>query len=286
MPGMSPHVTLNEHRVRREAADVRWAAAMGGRGAALSLVRAAAPVLVAGALLVPAGQAWSAASPRPAPGATQPPRTQGPATGPAPGAPGASAEAVAPGPATAPPAPAGPGGAAPSPTAGSAAPPGTRPSAPAVHGHSTAPSRPAGPPAAHPHDHDHDHEPGLGRPPGDSGGPLRPAQPPRPYVPKPVGRLPLLGGRAQRTGSPRQPYGAGPAAGSGAARLPALLPADHGASSGPTPSHAAHARSDEGEQAASPFDPDGPVMRVVPLGAGLMLVGLGLGFLGLRLRRR
>ena len=96
---------------------------------------------------------------------------------------------------------------------------------------------------------------------------------------------PLSGGRPRRTGSPRQPYGAGPAAGSGPARLPALLPAGEGASSRPAPSPAAHARSDGGE-ATSPFDPDGPVMRVLPLGAGLILVGLGLGFLGLRLRRR
>jgi hypothetical protein len=51
-------------------------------------------------------------------------------------------------------------------------------------------------------------------------------------------------------------------------------------------SHAPTAAEEaEGDPAVAPFVPTGPVAQVLPLGAGLVLVGLGLGFLALRLRR-
>jgi hypothetical protein len=42
----------------------------------------------------------------------------------------------------------------------------------------------------------------------------------------------------------------------------------------------------ERDQAESVYEPARRVLRVLPLGAGIELVGLGLGFLGLRMRRR
>ncbi|OAH14925.1 hypothetical protein STSP_17620 [Streptomyces jeddahensis] len=49
-----------------------------------------------------------------------------------------------------------------------------------------------------------------------------------------------------------------------------------------TPTATADASPDPDRQAAGPA---GPVLGVLPLGAGLVLVGLGLAFLALRLRR-
>ncbi|MFC4034231.1 hypothetical protein ACFO3J_22540 [Streptomyces polygonati] len=40
-----------------------------------------------------------------------------------------------------------------------------------------------------------------------------------------------------------------------------------------------------GRPAASAYAPTRRAMRVLPMGVGLVLVGLGFGFLGLRLRR-
>jgi hypothetical protein len=80
------------------------------------------------------------------------------------------------------------------------------------------------------------------------------------------------------------PYSSGPTAGQGG-ESPSLVPADGGASPVPGPTLAADPQRDEDGQGNSPAGRDGAVMRMVPLGAGLVLVGLGLGFLGLRLRR-
>ncbi|MER5178683.1 hypothetical protein ABT009_09980 [Streptomyces sp. NPDC002896] len=49
-----------------------------------------------------------------------------------------------------------------------------------------------------------------------------------------------------------------------------------------TPTASADATPDPRGQAAGPT---GPVLGVLPLGTGLVLVGLGLAFLALRLRR-
>ncbi|WP_333766550.1 hypothetical protein [Streptomyces sp. IBSBF 2435] len=56
--------------------------------------------------------------------------------------------------------------------------------------------------------------------------------------------------------------------------------------SGPTAAPPAPAAPEAEQQgSASSYGPGRRVLRVLPLGAGMMLVGLGLGFLGLRLRR-
>jgi len=67
---------------------------------------------------------------------------------------------------------------------------------------------------------------------------------------------------------------------------PSLVPAV----GGPARTAAASPTAPDGEdgpdqQSASVYEPARRVLRVLPLGAGLALVGLGLGFLGLRLRR-
>jgi hypothetical protein len=69
-------------------------------------------------------------------------------------------------------------------------------------------------------------------------------------------------------------------------RGPSLVPA----ADGPTPTAAADPTAAVGEggsgrQSAAVYEPARRVLRVLPLGAGLALIGLGLGFLGLRLRR-
>jgi hypothetical protein len=51
------------------------------------------------------------------------------------------------------------------------------------------------------------------------------------------------------------------------------------------PAASAAARQEPGQRSASVYEPARRVLRMGPLGAGLILVGLGLGFLGLRLRR-
>ncbi|MEV7995871.1 hypothetical protein AB0O67_29445 [Streptomyces sp. NPDC086077] len=56
-----------------------------------------------------------------------------------------------------------------------------------------------------------------------------------------------------------------------------------------SPSATVPGAADEGEdvQAVPGTDPSGPVLRILPLGSGLVLIGLGLGlaFLALRVRR-
>ncbi|MFI9611187.1 hypothetical protein ACIHCM_05755 [Streptomyces sp. NPDC052023] len=53
------------------------------------------------------------------------------------------------------------------------------------------------------------------------------------------------------------------------------------------PSSAPGAAEDEDVQAVNGADPSGPVLRVLPLGSGLVLIGLGFGlaFVALRVRR-
>ncbi|HEY5834290.1 hypothetical protein [Streptomyces sp.] len=65
-------------------------------------------------------------------------------------------------------------------------------------------------------------------------------------------------------------------------RAPALVPP-----SGASPSPAPAGPAAQGQPGDQPDSDDGArgAMRVLPLGAGMVLVGLGLGFLGLRLRR-
>ncbi|MEV0253244.1 hypothetical protein AB0H82_03065 [Streptomyces sp. NPDC050732] len=53
----------------------------------------------------------------------------------------------------------------------------------------------------------------------------------------------------------------------------------------PMPTPAAHRNSAWEPTGQPPAGPVLPNLRVLPLGAGLVLIGLGLGFLGLRLRR-
>ncbi|WP_150493689.1 hypothetical protein [Streptomyces kanamyceticus] len=55
----------------------------------------------------------------------------------------------------------------------------------------------------------------------------------------------------------------------------------------PKPERESVARRDAAFDAARPTraDPVLPGLRVLPLGGGLVLIGLGIGFLGLRLRR-
>jgi hypothetical protein len=75
---------------------------------------------------------------------------------------------------------------------------------------------------------------------------------------------------------------------------------DGGRSAGPTPADSASPPSQEAEAVPSspPLrpvhqtvthaeDPTDPVLRILPLGSGLILIGLGLGlaFIGLRVRR-
>lgn len=67
-------------------------------------------------------------------------------------------------------------------------------------------------------------------------------------------------------------------------RAPSLLPDAEGA--GPTSAPPAPAAPGVGQQEPSaPYGTGHRVRRLLPLGVGLTLVGLGLGFLGLRLRR-
>ncbi|MFK4069399.1 hypothetical protein [Streptomyces sp. NPDC029674] len=53
----------------------------------------------------------------------------------------------------------------------------------------------------------------------------------------------------------------------------------------PMPTPAAHQDPAFDPTGQTPVGPVLPNLRVLPLGAGLLLIGLGLGFLGLRLRR-
>ncbi|WP_159450240.1 hypothetical protein [Actinacidiphila paucisporea] len=68
-------------------------------------------------------------------------------------------------------------------------------------------------------------------------------------------------------------------------RAPSLLP--DAEETGPTPAPSASVAPGVGQQepSASSFASGRRVVRVLPLGAGMLMVGLGLGFLGLRLRR-
>lgn len=70
---MSLRVTLTSHRVRRKAEGVQRAA--GCRGVIRKAVRATAPVVLAAALLGPAGEAWAVHDPRPGPAIPPPSAT-------------------------------------------------------------------------------------------------------------------------------------------------------------------------------------------------------------------
>ena len=63
---------------------------------------------------------------------------------------------------------------------------------------------------------------------------------------------------------------------------PSSVPSEEAVQVTPTPAQQPPGRS--GTQAVAPAE---PVLRVLPLGSGLVLIGLGLGlaFIGLRLRR-
>jgi len=64
------------------------------------------------------------------------------------------------------------------------------------------------------------------------------------------------------------------------------MPAAGGPAPTAAPSPAVPAgQGGSGRQSASVYEPARRVLRVLPLGAGLGLVGLGLGLLGLRMRR-
>lgn len=273
---------------------MRWAAAGRRRGtraaAASTALRAGVPALAVAALLLPAGSAWAAVVPFPLPGVSLPPIPGGLGPGGPPGPPRASVMPVPPGPAgggaTHAPAPAAtapgaaPGTAKPSPPASPARPPAARPSVSPTAIPSLRP-RPSHPAPTHTHGNDH------GQDPGPSTGPLRPPRPGPPHQPygsAHLGERPSGGGQLSGTHPPGGPYGSGPAAGQ-SGESSSLVPADGGASPDPGSSLAADAQREEGGQAASPLGRGRPVMRMVPLGAGLVLVGLGLGFLGLRLRR-
>ncbi|NDZ99692.1 hypothetical protein G3I28_10130 [Streptomyces sp. SID10116] len=53
----------------------------------------------------------------------------------------------------------------------------------------------------------------------------------------------------------------------------------------PVPTPVAHRDTASDPTERPPVGPVLPNLRVLPLGGGLVLIGLGLGFLGLRLRR-
>jgi hypothetical protein len=233
-------------------------------------------VLAAAALLLSTTPAWAAVAPTPQPGVSQPPNPGAAGSGVPTGPPGASATPGVPGPAapgfgpTHSPAATGPGAAKPWPTVSPVRPPTARPSPTSVPS-----TRPSHLPAAPGHDQ------------GPVAGPLRPPQPEhthQPHGPAHVGERPVGGGRMGGTYPSGGPYDPAPDEGQGG-ETPTLVPADEGASPTPVPPLGADAQREEDGQAASSADRRGPVMRMVPLGAGLLLVGLGLGFLGLRLRR-
>lgn len=289
--------------MRWAAAAVRWA----------GMRAAAATVLAGGALLVPAEPAWAAGEP-PVPahagsaGAAQASGPDSAAPGPTPdglgtfASPGGLGPTTRPPPSTGPPPTTRPDGAL---TTGTAAPPGASPSAPPTAVPSATPTRPPAPPASH----GHDHGPGDGRSPGPGGGdgsgplrppplkqprqPQRPKQPEKPERPKQskgpygsgsAGQRPPPGGQMKGNRPSGHPYDPAPVGGSGGDAPSLVQPG--GASPEPTTSLPAGSRKETGDaRATSPFDRGGPVMRMLPLGAGLVLVGLGLGFLGLRLRR-
>jgi hypothetical protein len=70
-------------------------------------------------------------------------------------------------------------------------------------------------------------------------------------------------------------------------REPSFVPVPEAPDAGPAPatSGAPVAQPAGDEQAEPLYAPARRVLRVLPLGAGLALVGLGIGFLGWRLRR-
>ncbi|MFD7434922.1 hypothetical protein [Streptomyces sp. NPDC059861] len=82
-----------------------------------------------------------------------------------------------------------------------------------------------------------------------------------------------------RPGRPDEP-------GTATARPSGTGAADDG-SAPPSASDPGAADEDEDVQAVPGADPSGPVLRILPLGSGLVLIGLGLGlaFLALRVRR-
>lgn len=149
-----------------------------------------------------------------------------------------------------------------------------RTTAPAPHTHSapavptaTAPHKPRPRPTVS--------APEPAHPPPREDGPLRPPH----HEPYPT---------ARDTGpSRRPPHRVLRPMGGGTGRGPSLVP-DTGTgavSAAPQPVPAAPAVGDRGQ--AEPVDePARRVLKVLPLGAGIELVGLGLGFLGLRMRRR
>lgn len=131
------------------------------------------------------------------------------------------------------------------------------------------------------------HEPGDGPLPEDPGpGPLRPPAPARPDVHGQVGQRPDPGRRMDGPRASAGPRGWPPEPGGGAGVTPSLVPSEQsGGAASPESAPTAGGPGDEQRPTSSP-DPGRPEMRVLPLGAGMLLVGLGLGFLGLRLRRR
>jgi hypothetical protein len=72
---------------------------------------------------------------------------------------------------------------------------------------------------------------------------------------------------------------------SGRGHGPALSPGPSGTAPAVAPTPAAPRSPKADPDSDSVYGSARRVMRVLPLGAGLALVGLGLGFLGLRLRR-
>lgn len=117
-------------------------------------------------------------------------------------------------------------------------------------------------------------------PPDPSDKPAVPLHPPARPSASPTGGSTHPAGHAYEQRHPVRHHGRGYGD-----RAPSLLPDVE--NTGPTaaPAVSASPGSAEQEPSASTYQPGRRVLRVLPLGAGLMLIGLGLGFLGLRLRR-
>ncbi len=305
---------------------MRWAAGgrNGMRASAVpSVRRLAAPVSAAVALVLvfSGGSSAAAEPPVPAPGGTAvglPSGSAGPVTSTAAPVPGGT-PALPTGPVTS--SPAGPAD-PPSPSAHSSVPPspsrpsGTAPvaegglavprlslpfsvmnwleSAPAFVSSPSSPFPPPSPPRVPPPSAGRTdgparptHEPGDGPGPQDAGpGPLRPPGPARPDLHGHVGERPDPGRQMYGPRASAGPRGWPPAVGGGSGTPSSSVPPGQSGGTAPPESSAAAGGQDEGQQPTSAPDTGRPVMRVLPLGAGLLLVGLGLGFLGLRMRRR